>query len=152
METTTILKRRRDSGYAEKEREKKQLKTNSPKPEKQKPQPLQPQQPAPQRPAEKPQNSQQPEKNTHPPTQRPAQIIPPPQQPKSTPRLNIPKPPSTQHYLLYHLFQPPNNSPGPILKPDHHHRHHQHPKRKERNLHQTNWDKPLMDFIFVPTY
>ena len=89
METTTNLKRRRDSGDAEKEGEKKQLKTNSPKPEKQKPQPLQPQQPAPQRPAEKPkrpeQNSQQPEKTTHPPTQRPAQIIPLPQQPKSTP-------------------------------------------------------------------
>ena len=66
METTTNLKRRRDSGDAEKEGEKKQLKTNSPKPEKQKPQPLEPQQPAPQRPAEKPkrpeQNSLQPEK------------------------------------------------------------------------------------------
>ena len=91
METTTNLKRRRDSGDTEKGGEKKQLKTNSPKPEKQKPQPLQPQQPAPQRPAEKPQpkrpeqNPQQPEKNTHLPPQRPAQIIPPPQQPKSTP-------------------------------------------------------------------
>ena len=55
METATNLKRRRDSGDTEKEGEKKQLKTNSPKPEKQKPQPLQLQQPAPQRPAEKPQ-------------------------------------------------------------------------------------------------
>ena len=91
METTTNLKRKRDSGDTEKEGEKKQLKTNSPKPEKQKPQPLQPQQPAPQRPAEKQQpkrpeqNPKQPEKNTHPPPQRPAQISPTPQQPKSTP-------------------------------------------------------------------
>ena len=53
METTLNLKRRRDSGDTEKEREKKQQKTNSPKPEKEKPQPLQPQQPAPQRPAGK---------------------------------------------------------------------------------------------------
>ena len=37
METATDLKRRRDSGDMEKEGEKKQLKTNSPKPEKQKP-------------------------------------------------------------------------------------------------------------------
>ena len=80
MEATFNLKRRRDSGDTEKEGEKKQQKTNSPKPEKEKPQPLQPQQTAPQRPAGKTQPKRpEPEKKTLPPPQRPAQIIPAPQ-------------------------------------------------------------------------
>ena len=141
METATNLKRRRDSRDTEKDVEKKQLKTNSPKPEKQKLQPLQSHQPAPQRPAEKPQPKRpEPEKNTLPPPQRPAQIIPPPQQPKNT-EIKHPNPPYTQNYLSYRLFQLPNNSPGLILKQDHRHRH-QHPPKKEQILHQTNSDKP----------
>ena len=105
METATNLKRRRDSGDAEKEGEKKQFKTNSPKPEKQKPQPkmsLQPQQPAPQRPA---QNilPQWPEQNIQP--QQPAQNILPLNNQKIH-QVNNRKSPSPQHYLLSRLFQP----------------------------------------------